>query len=95
MLICSPIGWEHYYPMLLPLYAIFLAETPARANRTEIALLLASTLLTGMFLAPVARIESRPWSILQSYQLAGAVLFLMALARRIRVSGARRLQPAA
>ena len=95
MLIGSPIGWEHYYAMLLPLYAIFLAETPARADRTEIALVLASTVLTGMFLAPVARIESRPWSILQSYQLAGAVLFLLALARRIRVSGARRLQPAA
>jgi hypothetical protein len=83
MLIASPIGWEHYYPLLLPLFAMFLASTAERASRLEIGLLLAGTLLTGVFLGPVARIESRPWSILQSYQLAGAVMFLVALAHRI------------
>jgi len=90
MLIASPIAWEHYYPLLLPLYAMFLADMPGRgADRKEVSLLLASTVLTGVFLGPVARIESRPWSMLQSYQLAGAVLFLLALAHRIRVSSAR------
>ena len=94
MLIASPIGWEHYYPLLLPLFAMFLASTPAQASRLEIGLLVASTLLTGVFLGPVARIESRHWSILQSYQLAGAAVFLFALTHRIRRPGGGGHQPA-
>jgi len=95
MLVASPIGWEHYYPLLLPMYATLIADMPETADPKSMYLLMASVVLTGVFLGPVARIESRPWSLLQSYQLAGAVLFLAALAHRIRVSGARRPRPAA
>ena len=95
MLIASPIGWEHYYPLLLPLYAMFVADTPETADARPLYLLMASVVLTGVFLGPVARLESRPFSLLQSYQFAGAVLFLATLAHRIHVSGARRPRPAA
>lgn len=94
MLVASPIGWEHYYPLLLPLYAMFLADAPGETDRRSLALLLVSVVMTGVFLGPVARIEVRPWTLLQSYQLAGALLFLWALAHRIRQAGAPAVRPA-
>ena len=74
MLIVSPIGWEHYYPLLLPLYAMVLASMPATGGpQGDLCCWWRASCSTGIFLGPIARIETRTWSIFQSYQLAGAM----------------------
>jgi alpha-1,2-mannosyltransferase len=83
-LVASPIGWEHYYPLLLPLYAMYVANADGQVAQPRFRLVCASVLLTGAFIGPLARLDARPWSLLQSYQLAGALLFLAALVVAIR-----------
>lgn len=83
-LVVSPIGWEHYYPMLLPLYAMYVADADRLVARPRVRLVTASVVLTGVFIGPLARLDVRPWSLLQSYQLAGALIFLAALVAAIR-----------
>jgi hypothetical protein len=94
-LVASPIGWEHYYPLLLPLYAMYLADPDRVVARPHHALVAASVALTGVFVGALARLDPRPWSLLQSYQLAGALLFLVAIALVIRPPRARGTAPAA
>lgn len=94
-LVASPIGWEHYYPLLLPLYAMYLANADGLVARPRLRLIGASVVLTGVFIGPLARLDARPWSLLQSYQLAGALLFLAALVVAIRPSRADAAVPEA
>jgi hypothetical protein len=81
--LASPVTWEHHYGICLPIYALLFARLASRprGNHLVVTGLFASFLLMGNFFPLVNRLAHWPWNLVQSYQLAGGLLLLLALYR--------------
>ena len=81
--IASPIAWTHHYGVFLPLFALALPEAlaPGRGRALLLSLLAVSYLLVANNYRALNRLADTPWNFLQSYVLAGGLLFVFLLYR--------------
>jgi alpha-1,2-mannosyltransferase len=79
--IASPITWEHHYGMLLPLYMLIFPA--ALWNRNLLFWLTASYVLVGVHIGVTRLLGASLLNVLQSYSLAGALIFLLQLYLRL------------
>jgi len=75
--IASPIAWEHHYGVLLPIFAVLLAEPSNRGGRLFWFLL--SYVLASTFIPHPNLLAATAWNVLQSYLFAAAVILLVLL----------------
>lgn len=75
--IASPIAWEHHYGVLLPIFA-FAAGHFMRKPR-ELILLAVSFIFVSNFIPAFNLLAETPFNFLQSYLLAGGLLFLIVM----------------
>src|SRR5262249_37690108 len=73
----SPIAWEHHYGILLPVFAVLLAEPSTRRGR--LFWLGLSYVLASTFLPAVNLLAATAWNVLQSYLFAAAIILLVML----------------
>ncbi len=81
--IASPVAWEHHYGVLLPIYAAVLPMIVARPvfGRWTMPYLATSYFLTSNYFDITRRAADTPFTPVQSYLLAGALMLLFALYR--------------
>ena len=84
--IASPIAWEHHYGVLLPVYAIMLAN--ALPSPRRMAWLAASYVLVSNFVPAANLLAPTALNIAQSHLLVGAFILLALLHRRPVAAGA-------
>jgi hypothetical protein len=79
--VASPIAWEHHYGLLLPMFALLLPALRQKPvlGRATLPLLAVAYVLTSHTLRLTDRLADSPWSVLQSYILAGALIALWLL----------------
>lgn len=75
--IASPIAWEHHYGILLPVFAVLLADTIG--DRCRILWLMVSCVLVSNFIPATNLLAATPFNVGQSYLLAGALIALALL----------------
>lgn len=88
--IASPVAWEHHYGILAPIYA---ATAPAMLARRIFGVwtapwLAASYLLTSNYIHAAREAADTPFTPVQSYLFAGALMLLIALYRLRSVEAA-------
>jgi hypothetical protein len=81
--VASPVAWEHHYGILAPIYA---AIAPAMLARRALGALTvpwlgASYVLTSNYFDVARRAADTPFTPVQSYLLAGALMLLVAMYR--------------
>ena len=76
--IASPIAWEHHYGILLPVFAVLLAGTPARRGWWLFWLAL-SYVLASSFIPAANLLAPTVLNVAQSYLFVGAVIVLLLL----------------
>ena len=83
--VISPIAWEHHFGVLLPVFAATVPVLLARPASWRTGLLLAlAFVLTGQFFFPAQRLAATWLNVAQSYVLAGALVLLVLLTKRLR-----------
>lgn len=86
--IASPIAWEHHYGVLLPAFGLVAA---ANAGRDAKLLLIGlSFVFASNFIPAFNLLATTPYNFLQSYTLAGGVLFLILMHRQLSNSSTLR-----
>ena len=78
--VASPIAWEHHFGVLLPIYAVVLAN--ALRNRTWLPWVIASYVLASNYFIATQLLAPTFWNFLQSYLLFGTLILLVLLHRR-------------
>jgi hypothetical protein len=81
--LASPIAWEHHYGILVPVFAVLLPSLVHDA-RQLICLGVAYTLASN-FIPATNLLAQTPFNVVQSYLLAGALMTLVLLYRKIAV----------
>jgi hypothetical protein len=81
--VASPVAWEHHYGILAPIYA---AVAPAMLARRVLGAITApwlavSYVLTSNYFDVARRAADTPFTPMQSYLLAGALMLLVAMYR--------------
>ena len=86
--IASPIAWEHHYGVLLPAFGLVAAANTGRP--ATLALIAISFIFVSNFIPAFNLLAETPYNFLQSYMLAGGLLFLLLMHRqRLEVSTRR------
>ncbi|NJM34649.1 MAG: DUF2029 domain-containing protein [Rhodomicrobium sp.] len=75
--IASPIAWEHHYGLLLPVFA-FMAGLLAK-RQVELAIVACCAFFVSKFIPAFNMLAGTPFNVLQSYTLAGGVVFLLVM----------------
>ncbi len=88
---CSPIAWEHYYGILLPVFALLFGTyiSGKCADRAGFLLLVAAYVLIANNLGILNLFSRPPGNIVQSYTLFGGLLLIVLLRRLDRDASAR------
>lgn len=73
--IASPIAWEHHYGVLLPSFA-FIAGCLAGSSRKLIIIAIGYVFVSN-YVAALNLLSHTPFNFLQSYTLAGGLVFLL------------------
>ena len=73
----SPIAWEHHYGVLLPVFAVLLAEPSTR--RWRLFWLVLSYVLASIFIPAANLLAATPWNVVQSHLFAAALIVLVLL----------------
>jgi hypothetical protein len=82
--LASPVAWEHHYGVLLPVYAVLLADLCRTGRPAGLLALALSYALTSNFFLVLNRFAGTPFNFLQSYVLFGGLIALGLLLRRRR-----------
>lgn len=79
----SPVGWEHHYGVMMPMFAVALPMTLAAPTlgRPGLVWLAASYVLASNFYPLTNRLADTPLNFLQSYLFFGALMLLAHLYR--------------
>jgi hypothetical protein len=88
--IASPIAWEHHYGVLLPIFA-FIAGILAASSR-KLIILAISYVLVSNYVASVNLLGQKAFNFLQSYTLAGGLVFLLLM--HVHLSSTQRVRQA-
>ncbi len=75
--IASPIAWEHHYGVLLPIFAVLLADAPK--SRLWWAWFVLSYVLASSFIPAANLLAATPFNVVQSYLFASGVILLVLL----------------
>src|SRR5262245_38654840 len=75
--IASPIAWEHHYGILLPVFAVLVADAPA--SRGRLAALMVSYVLASTFIPSANLLAPTVLNVAQSYLFVAAVILLVLL----------------
>jgi alpha-1,2-mannosyltransferase len=75
--IASPIAWEHHYGILLPVFAVLLANSIE--NRGRLVLIAACYVLISNFIPATNLLAYTIWNVAQSYVFAAALVVLALL----------------
>jgi len=79
--IASPIAWEHHYGVLLPVFGLVAASNAGRGM--ALVLIAAAFIIVSNFIPAFNILAETPYNFLQSYMLAGGLLFLALMHRQV------------
>ena len=79
--IASPIAWEHHYGVLLPAFGFVAAMNAGRA--AKLLLIVMSFIFVSNFIPAFNLLAETPYNFLQSYMLAGGLVFLLLMHRQL------------
>jgi hypothetical protein len=91
-LLASPVVYEHYYAIVLPIcfIALVYASAEARLNKWAVGSLLLAYALCGNVISGVNALAPTGWNFLQSYMLFGGLALLLLLYRAQATASTKR-----